>query len=150
MQRILLYTAGTFFGTGFFPVAPATVASLVFALVWWAISPVPLWIHLVLLFAVTAIGIPVATRLERLRGTDPSLVVIDEIAGMIVTYLGIASGPLALLVGFVWFRIFDILKPFGIRKLENLKGGVGIMADDLGAGVLACGATHLTLVLTGW
>jgi phosphatidylglycerophosphatase A len=78
--------------------------------------------------------------------------VIDEVAGMQVTYLGLATGPLGWLAGFFWFRIFDILKPFGVRRLEKLGGGggLGIMADDLGAGVLAAIATQITVRVLGW
>ncbi len=156
MPRPLLYAVGTFFGTGFAPIAPATVASFAWAVLWWAVwtwgGPVPLVVQVVLLVVVTGIGIPVAGALEKLHGEDPSLVVIDEIAGMVVTYLGVAAGPLGWLAGFFWFRLFDILKPFGVRRLEKLGGGggLGIMADDLGAGVLACVATHATIRIMGW
>jgi phosphatidylglycerophosphatase A len=155
MPRFLLYAVGAFFGTGFAPIAPATVASALFAAIWWAawtwLGPVPLWLHLALLAAVTAIGIPVAQKLEDLHGEDPSLVVIDEVAGMLVTFLGLGAGAMGWVIGFFWFRFFDIFKPLGVRKLERLGGGggVGIMADDLGAGVQACLATHLTLWLLG-
>jgi phosphatidylglycerophosphatase A len=75
-------------------------------------------------------------------------VVIDEVAGMLVTYLGVSGpGVTPWAVGFFWFRVFDVLKPLGVRRLERLPGGAGIMADDLGAGVLACLATHVTLRL---
>jgi len=100
---------------------------------------------------VTAVGIPVAGRLEEIHGEDPPLVVVDEVAGMLVTYLGVTAVPWGLVIGFFWFRFFDILKPFGVRRLERLGGGggVGIMADDIGAGALACLATHATLALLG-
>lgn len=156
MPRPLLYLIGTFFGTGYAPVAPATAASLAWALLWgaaWAAwGPVPLWLQAGLLVVVTAVGIRVAGALERIHGEDPKLVVIDEIAGMIVTYFALATGPLGWAAGFFWFRLFDILKPFGVRRLEKLGGGggLGIMADDLGAGVLACLATHATVRLLGW
>ena len=154
MPRPLLYTIGTFFGTGFAPIAPATVASFAWTVLWWAIwtrgGPVPLVVQLVLLAVVVAVGIPVAGALERIHGEDPSLVVIDETAGMIVTYLGVAAGPAGWLAGFFWFRFFDILKPLGVRRLEKLGGGLGIMVDDLGAGALACVATHATIRLMGW
>lgn len=68
---------------------------------------------------------------------DPSLVVIDEIAGMFITLVGHEPSIIHLLSGFMLFRILDILKPFPIRQLERLKGGLGIMADDIMAGILA-------------
>ena len=117
---------------------------------WTWLGPIPFWLNAVLLAAVTAVGIPVAGRLEKIHGEDPSLVVIDEVAGMLVTFLGVSTGPLGWLAGFFWFRFFDIFKPFGVRKLEKLGGGLGIMVDDLGAGVLACAATHATILLLGW
>jgi phosphatidylglycerophosphatase A len=155
MPRPLLYTVGTFFGTGFAPIAPATVASALFTALWWAawtwLGPVPLWLHAALLVVVTVVGIPIAQKLEDIHGEDPSLVVIDEVAGMLVTFLGVGSGLMGWVIGFFWFRFFDILKPLGVRRLEQLGGGggIGIMADDIGAGVQACLATHLTLWLLG-
>jgi len=159
MPRSLLYTIGTFFGTGFAPVAPATVASFLFMVLWWLawtfLGPISLWLTALLLVIVTLIGIPVAGQLEKIHGEDPSLVVIDEVAGMLVTYLGLSAGLMGWVVGFFWFRFFDIFKPLGVRKLEKLGGGggVGIMADDIGAGVLACLATHGTVLILarlGW
>jgi phosphatidylglycerophosphatase A len=159
MPRPLLYTIGTFFGSGFAPIAPATVASFLFMVLWWLawtfLGPVPLWLTAALLVAVTLVGIPVAGQLEKIHGEDPSLVVIDEVAGMLVTYLGLSAGLLGWVAGFFWFRFFDIFKPFGVRRLEKLGGGggLGIMADDIGAGVLACLATHGTMLLRaklGW
>jgi len=154
MPRPLLYVVGTFFGTGFAPIAPATVASFAWAVLWWLLwtlgGPVPIWVQLLLLVVVTLAGIRVAGELERIHGEDPSLVVVDEIAGMVVTYLGLSGGPAVWLAGFFWFRFFDILKPLGVRRLERLGGGLGIVADDLGAGALACLATHATVRLLGW
>jgi len=159
MPRPLLYTIGTFFGTGFAPIAPATVASFLFMVLWWLawtfLGPISLWMTVLLLVAVTLIGTPVAGQLEKIHGEDPSLVVIDEVAGMLVTYLGLSAGMTGWILGFFWFRFFDIFKPLGVRKLERLGGGggVGIMADDIGAGVLACLATHGTVLLLagmGW
>ena len=154
MPRPLLYAIGTFFWTGFAPIAPATVASFGVTVLWYLgwtfFGPIPIWLNAALLVAVTAIGIPIAGKLEEIHGEDPSLVVIDEVAGMLVTFLGVSTGPLGWLAGFFWFRFFDIFKPLGVRKLEKLGGGLGIMVDDLGAGVLACAATHATILLLGW
>jgi phosphatidylglycerophosphatase A len=153
MPRPLLYILGTFFGSGFAPLAPATVASFLFMVLWWVawtfLGPLPLWLNILLLVAVTLVGIPIAGQLEKIHGEDPSLVVIDEVAGMLVTYLGLSAGPWGWVAGFFWFRFFDIFKPCGVRRLEKLGGGggVGIMADDIGAGVLACLATHATMLI---
>jgi phosphatidylglycerophosphatase A len=150
MLNALTYLLGTFFGTGLAPVAPATVASFAWALLWWLVAPVPLAWQALLLPATVAVGVPVASRLARRHGHDPRLVVIDEVAGMLVTYFGVTTGPAGWLVGFFWFRVFDILKPFPARRSESLPLGWGIMADDLIAGVYAHLALRLTLGLTGW
>jgi phosphatidylglycerophosphatase A len=145
-----LYLYGTFLGTGFAPVAPATVASFVLALLWWVASPVSLPLQIALLVVVIVSGVPVAGWLSRRHGPDPSLAVIDEVAGMLVTYLGVSTGLAGWLAGFFWFRVFDVLKPFPVRRLESLPGGWGIMADDLLAGVYAAVLLRLTLRVTGW
>ena len=81
-----------------------------------------------------------ATRAEKLLGKkDPGAVVVDEVAGQMLTFLFVPFGAaaLALFVGFVAFRVFDIWKPYPIRRLEGLGGGLGVMADDLLAGFYA-------------
>jgi phosphatidylglycerophosphatase A len=156
MTRFLAHLIGTFLGSGYAPIAPATAGSFLYALIWWGVwtvwGPVAIWVQLVSLAVVTLVGIWAAGVLEKIHGEDPGLCVIDEVAGMQVTFLGLAAGPLGWLAGFFWFRIFDILKPFGVRRLEKLGGGggVGIMADDLGAGVLAAIATQVTVRVLGW
>jgi len=153
MKRFVAHVIGTFFGSGYAPIAPATAGSFLYLLIWYAawtqFGPIPLWIQLVSLAVVTVVGVWAADELEKEHGEDPGKCVIDEVAGMQVTYLFLSVGPLGWLAGFFWFRFFDILKPFGVRKLEKLNGGggVGIMADDLGAGVLSCLATHATVLV---
>jgi len=151
MRRFLLYAFGTFLGSGFSPIAPATAASFVFAILWWAYAPVRLPVQIALLVIVTAIGVPVATALEKRHGPDPKLVVCDEVAGMLVTFLAVpVVGFRACFAGFFWFRVFDVLKPPPVRQLERLPRGWGIMADDLLAGVFAQVALRLTLHFTRW
>jgi phosphatidylglycerophosphatase A len=88
--------------------------------------------------AVFVIGWWAAGRLARHLGIeDPSVVVIDEVLGMFVSLLGLPFDPVVAVVGFVLFRIFDIVKPYPARALEHLPGGLGIMADDVAAGVYA-------------
>lgn len=150
-------------GVGYIPIAPGTWGSMVgvalyfflfafghhvlFAgvehnqfnqqLVW----TVELTGVLVAIFLVTMIGIWAASRAEKLlRRKDPRAVVIDEVAGQMVALL---SGPLwlhrwwSILGAFLLFRLFDIWKPYPIRRLERLESGLGIMADDIAAGAYA-------------
>jgi len=91
-----------------------------------------------LIILVTAIGIPAATLEARGCGEkDPSHVVIDEVAGQLVTLIACPILWKPLLAGFILFRVFDILKPPPVRQLERLPEGTGIVVDDLGAGVYA-------------
>ncbi|HVG29714.1 MAG TPA: phosphatidylglycerophosphatase A [Pyrinomonadaceae bacterium] len=102
---------------------------------------------LVLLCAVTLAGVWAATRAESLLGRkDPGAVVIDEVAGQLITFAFVPfkSGAWVVAVGFVLFRLFDIWKPYPVRRLEALESGLGIMADDVLAGFYA--ATVLALV----
>jgi phosphatidylglycerophosphatase A len=102
---------------------------------------------LVLLSAVTLAGVWAATRAESLLGKkDPGAVVIDEVAGQLITFAFVPfkSGAWVVAVGFVLFRLFDIWKPYPVRRLEALESGLGIMADDVLAGFYA--ATVLALI----
>jgi phosphatidylglycerophosphatase A len=82
----------------------------------------------------TALGVWSATAVEPLWGKDDKKVVIDEVAGMCITLLWLPVSPLTLLAALMLFRFFDIAKPFGIRKLEKVPGGWGVMLDDIAAG----------------
>ena len=96
--------------------------------------------------AVTAIGVAAAYAAEaRYRRRDPGLVVIDEVAGMLGTLLAVPVGLSGAVVGFLAFRLFDIVKPFPARQAERLPGGWGVMTDDLVAGVYAQGLLRLLL-----
>jgi phosphatidylglycerophosphatase A len=115
-----------------------------------ATSQIPLaqrtWATIVAAAAVTLIGIPSATRVARSSGgKDPQFVVIDEVAGQLVALIAVPLGWKTFLAGLILFRIFDILKPFPIRRLEHLPEGTGIVVDDLGAGVYALVIMHLLL-----
>ena len=134
----LAFTFSSALGAGFFPVAQGTVGTLV------GIPLVILWAHLdplaggvlVFLFIVLSVWASqvTCTLLER---EDPAEVVIDEVAGILITFYLLPFSWHYLCFGFVLFRVFDILKPFPARRLEKLKGGFGIVADDLMAGVYA-------------
>ncbi len=139
MTRFAVIVA-TWFGCGYFPWGPGTVGSL-------AAVAIAAWLHFylhagrgVLLLLTAALlfpGIWAATQTARFAGRkDPGLVVVDEVLGQWVTLAGATVwNAKAFVAGFVLFRLFDIWKPWPIRKLEQLPEGVGIVADDLAAGV---------------
>jgi phosphatidylglycerophosphatase A len=127
----------TFFGTGFFPKAPATFASALVALLMLLAGAVPLWVRLALLVAVSVLGTFSADHTERRYGADARCIVIDEVAGMLVATLLIPWDGLHLAAAFVLFRVLDVLKPPPAYQLESLPSGMGVMADDLMAGAYA-------------
>ena len=131
---------GTAFGLGLLPVAPGTWGTLLgVALAWLAgqISASP-FVLVGLAFAVTVVGVPLARAAEKEAGArDPSWFVLDEVAGYLVAVLGHPLTWPVLLGAFVSFRVFDIWKPPPIRRIEGEGGGIGVMADDLMAGIYA-------------
>lgn len=122
-------------GAGYAPVAPGTVGSLVAAVALWVIPFTPP--SLVLLLAVVVvIGTWAASRAERvLERKDPGIIVVDEVAGMIVSVLFLPRTPQVLIAAFFLFRVFDIWKPYPVRASQDLPGGLGVMVDDLLAGL---------------
>ena len=93
------------------------------------------WYLFIITVAITLLGIYVSNKVEPDWGEDSSRVVIDEVAGMLISVLFIPPNLYFLLAGLVLFRFFDILKPLGIRKMEDMDGGAGVMMDDVLAGV---------------
>jgi phosphatidylglycerophosphatase A len=143
-------------GSGFSPVAPGTCGSflgilLILLLSRLEVSGVPrMLLFLVLVAGISAAGIWAASRAERIfRRKDPPQVVIDEIVGQLLTFGLIFKHPrfVLLLTGFLFFRLFDIVKPFPIRRLERVPMGVGIILDDLAAGFYA---SIILLILDIW
>jgi phosphatidylglycerophosphatase A len=148
--RVWVATGG---GVGYAPVAPGTFGSLPgVALAWLAMLAGGTTALVATLVAVVALGLWAAGVAESHFGrSDPGPVVIDEIAGQLVSLLFIAPTPAALAAAFVLFRVFDVLKPFPARRLESLPGAYGIMADDLMAGIYANLALRaLQWAVPGW
>ncbi len=120
-------------------------------MLWWLLashlpSAARIPVILLLIVVVVAIGIPAATLEERGCGRkDPSHVVIDEVAGQLLTLVLCPIVWQALLAGFILFRAFDIVKPPPVRSLERLPEGTGIVVDDLGAGIYALIVLQLLL-----
>jgi phosphatidylglycerophosphatase A len=137
MRRLALLIATCGY-VGFAPVAPGTFGSAAgVALVYLvrAVNAGP-WMEPVLIVALCAAGVWAAASTERQLGnTDPAPVVIDEVVGMLITVMWIPVTPFGALTGFLIFRVLDVVKPWPSRQFESLHGGMGIMADDVMAGV---------------
>lgn len=135
------WLVATFFGVGTLRPGPGTWGSTATVLLWAGIAqyfPTPLRLPFNILLAMlaTAIGIPAATRVARASGKkDPQHVVIDEVAGQLITLMAVPLHWKPMLAGLILFRVFDMWKPVPIRNLEKLPEGTGIVMDDIAAGV---------------
>lgn len=118
-------------------------------LIFLSISSVSLSAYTAILIGCILVGLWTAGKAEKLFGTkDASVIVIDEIAGILLTYYMVPASFFAVVAGFLWFRLFDIVKP--LPWLEQLPGSWGVMTDDLCAGLLAHGCLLLSLWLFGF
>lgn len=126
-------------GTGLLPWAPGTWGSLLALPVFLVLSPYGPFAYLVLVVLLLAAGIYLAGRTARALGVhDHSAIVIDEVVGMMVTLAWVEPGWLPVVAGFVLFRFFDIVKPWPIKRIDrDVGGGLGIMLDDVLAGIMA-------------
>lgn len=139
------WLVATFFGAGWLKPGPGTYGSVAAVLLWWGAAH--LWHSggaalavgtLVAAIGATVVGIPAATIVAREAGReDPGFVVIDEVAGQWIALIAMRPDWKHAAVGLVLFRVFDIWKPWPVRRLEELPEGTGIMLDDIAAGVLA-------------
>jgi phosphatidylglycerophosphatase A len=140
-------TIATGFGSGYSPVAPGTAGALVGCLVLWGLQVLLPgsfsggWQQAHNLLILTALffflGVKASDKLKAEWGHDPSKIVVDEMVGVWVAMLGVPFSLTNLALAFGLFRLFDIWKPLGIRRMERLHGGWGVMTDDVLAGVYA-------------
>lgn len=137
MRRIFDEIFGTVCGLGHIPIIPATWTSLAIAAAFWAVQLDSIPTQLIILAVFIVTGIPACGGLERRYGEDPKQATMDEAAGQTIALLGAPLDMVTVLIAFVLFRIFDVIKPWPARRFEDLHGGLGIMADDLMAGVYA-------------
>jgi phosphatidylglycerophosphatase A len=143
---IIIATAG---GAGFAPKAPGTAGAAVGVAIYLALmaaGAAAYYLHAIIFFFI--IGIWASSRVEHLWGHDAQRIVIDEVVGQMIAFgmavRGDQFSAFYVVLGFALFRLFDIVKPFPIRHLERLKGGLGVVMDDVGAGFLALAV--LTLI----
>ena len=136
MKHFILLLA-TGFGVGYSPVAPGTLGTLIAILIYYFLSEIPSPLHEITLSGFFFLSVWIAQNAETFFGKkDDQRIVIDEIIGFLITMLWVPKTIRFIIIGFFLFRFFDILKPFPIRRLEKrLKGGFGVVLDDVAAGV---------------
>lgn len=148
-MKLLSKVISTFFGLGYFPVAPGTITSLVVVLAYkfylyqlnWAL-------YLLILFLLLLVGIYTSTKFSaESNKKDPRKIVIDEACGQLLVLFRMPEAWFPVLASFVLFRIFDIVKPYPIKKVESLPAGWGIMMDDVVAAIYAGVIVNLYLLL---
>jgi phosphatidylglycerophosphatase A len=136
-RPLLPLAIATVFGIGYAPIAPGTCGSAAGLLLWWWL-PASARVQaaaIIVIFVAGAWGGSVAER--HFGRTDPGQVVADEVMGMLITLFLNPVGWLGALAGFLLFRVFDVIKPYPANRLEQLHGGIGVMADDAMAAVYA-------------
>jgi phosphatidylglycerophosphatase A len=148
-QLIMAIATGLY--VGMVPRAPGTWGSLAALLPWLLIRDLPLPTYLAVLAAVFVVGFFAAGSAEKiLDQPDSGAIVIDEILGMFITLTLAPAHPAAWLLGFIFFRIFDIAKPFPVSWFDqHIHGGIGIMMDDVAAGLYALLCLQLSWLLVG-
>ncbi|HEY0723888.1 MAG TPA: phosphatidylglycerophosphatase A [Pyrinomonadaceae bacterium] len=144
-------------GVGYLPLMPGTYGSLVGVGIFLGFTQVVngnalVGVVLVAIVAITVAGIWAASRTEELSGRkDPGKVVVDEVAGQLISLFPLTLFTdwtiVAVIISFILFRFFDIVKPYPARRLEALKGGYGIMCDDLVAGVYGAAITAIIVAV---
>jgi len=141
----------TFFGLGLFPLAPGTLASLAVVVLYKYYLHRLSWpLYLFLVLVIFLVGVYFSTVYARsLNLKDPGKVVIDEVAGQLLAVFLLRPDWLILGLGFILFRFLDIIKPMGVKKLETLPGGWGIMADDLASGLVVNLLLQLYILVFG-
>ena len=121
---------------GRFPIAPGTAGTVVGLLLFLGMKDLAPGHYFAICVLVILIGTWTAGRAEVMLGcTDSPSIVIDEIAGYLVTMFMVPTGWIFVVAGFLLFRAFDIVKPWPLRRLQDLHGGAGVMLDDIGAGI---------------
>jgi phosphatidylglycerophosphatase A len=138
-------------GSGLSPKAPGTAGTLVAVPLYLVMQNMPLLWYASITLAITLMGIWVCSYSARKLGVhDHPSIVIDEIAGFLITMYAVPVGWVWLIAGFVLFRFFDALKPWPISWMDrHLKGGVGIMLDDVAAGLVSLALLHAYLAFSG-
>ncbi len=143
----ILKLIGTSLYTGFIPIGPGAFGSILAIPVIFLLSKTP-HIYLIVTLAICIIGVISAHHLGKVwQKKDDQRITIDEFAGMMVTLLFLKAYWWLVIIGFVLFRFFDIIKPLFIRSVERVSGGFGVMLDDIVSGIIANLILRLILLI---
>ena len=148
MIRRLCRSIATLGPIGYLPKAPGTWGSMTAAIIWYVLAEfIPDFqkYQLTIIIISAVAGIIVSEIVSRAGDKDPKEVVIDEFVGMWIALIWLPHSLKLIVIALILFRIFDIAKPFGIRRLEKIRGGMGIMMDDIAAGILSALILHLSI-----
>jgi phosphatidylglycerophosphatase A len=145
MSQIFHRMIATFFCAGYAPKAPGTVGTIAAIPLYFILQRLSLSRYLLVVLILTFLGIFSSQKMEDIWGEDPSQVVIDEVVGLLITFVSRPRSWKSILVGIILFRVFDIIKPPPVGFVDkNVPGGLGIMADDVVAGIIS--ASFLALL----
>ena len=152
MIKKLLVLIATFFHIGKVSKAPGTVATLATIPLWWAMAGAGPIIYMILVLLLLPLGIMAAQAYESTTDVhDSKEIVIDEVVGFLITMTWLPMTWESLVLGFVIFRVLDIFKPWPISVLDkNVKGGVGVMIDDIAAGIIGSLILQTIYTQTSW
>ena len=143
----LAFAIGTVFKTGYIPIAPGTIGSIVGLLVFWLIKDsASFTVEVLVVTILFFVGVWASTIVEQvLQRQDPGVVIVDEVVGMLVALMLLPPTTTVIFLAFFLFRFFDIVKPYPARWCEQLSRGWGIMMDDVVAGLYVNVLIHIIL-----
>jgi len=142
-------TIATAFYIGYVPVIPATFGAAFGVLLFWFLMPASSGREAAVTAALIVLAIITSGKAEERYGKDARCIVVDEVAGMFVSLCFLPRSPLVFVVAFLGFRIFDVLKPFPAGRIQKLRGGWGVVMDDVFAGIYTNIVMRLILRLGG-
>jgi phosphatidylglycerophosphatase A len=147
-KRPVIAFLATGLGSGFIRPYSGTWGSIPAVFLAWGLQRLGNdWLFVASTVAMVAASIWVASQAEGLFGHDSGRIVIDEFAGVFICYLGLPADAWVMIPVFVFFRVFDVMKFWPCRNLERLGGGLGVTADDIGAGVYTNIAVRIVILL---
>ncbi|MDP8264904.1 MAG: phosphatidylglycerophosphatase A [Candidatus Aceula lacicola] len=147
MKNTLVKIVSTFFGIGYAPIAPGSVASVVAGILSVSLFG-NMYLYVFVFLVVTIVGFLISGKMEPIvKEKDPSCVVIDEVSGVMITFFMLPKTWPVLITAFFLFRAFDMFKIYPANYFEKKPGGVGIMMDDIVAGIYANFVMQISLLI---